>query len=249
VSTSYRTMGASLTSKAAEPEEMTAYSLGAKNRFFGNRLQLNATAFYYDYSNYMAEGGNIIDPLTMQNDDGSNAYGDLRKYGVDLQTSTIISNDDKLDFSVSYLNSKFTNLFFDFESTALPDFDASGSPLTNSSKWTLSATYSHNFSLWNGGILTARMDSRYRTSYYLSYKDWEQDQDTYEIVKITKNVNYQEAYHLSNLSMIYAHPDGKWTLTGYVNNLENYAVKKSYMMNNMIIGDPRTCGFIISVKY
>jgi outer membrane receptor protein involved in Fe transport len=37
----------------------------------------------------------------------------------------------------------------------------------------------------------------------------------------------QEAYHLSNLALTYAHPDGKWTLAGYVKNLENYAVKET----------------------
>ena len=33
-----------------DPEELTAYSLGIKNRFFGNRLQANFEAFLYDYT-------------------------------------------------------------------------------------------------------------------------------------------------------------------------------------------------------
>ena len=32
------------------PEELTAYTLGAKTRMFNNRVQLNASAYYYDSS-------------------------------------------------------------------------------------------------------------------------------------------------------------------------------------------------------
>jgi iron complex outermembrane receptor protein len=249
VSTSYRTTGANLTSTSSDPEELLAYTLGVKNRFFENRLQLNASAFYYDYKNYMAEGGNIIDPLTFQNDDGSNASGKLTKYGVDVQTTTILGMNDKIDFSVSYLDSEFDELYFDFVSEALPDFDASGKPLTYSSEWSLNLAYSHDFDLPNGGSLTARIDTSYKSSYYLSYKDWEQDRDTFALYTIEENVNYQEAYHLSNCSLVYKHPDGKWTFTGYVNNIEDYAVKKSLMMGNMIIGNPRTVGAMLSIRY
>jgi iron complex outermembrane receptor protein len=197
----------------------------------------------------MAEGGNIIDPLTFQNDDGSNASGKLTKYGVDVQTTTILGMNDKIDFSVSYLDSEFDELYFDFVSEALPDFDASGKPLTYSSEWSLNLAYSHDFDLPNGGSLTARIDTSYKSSYYLSYKDWEQDRDTFALYTIEENVNYQEAYHLSNCSLVYKHPDGKWTFTGYVNNIEDYAVKKSLMMGNMIIGNPRTVGAMLSIRY
>ncbi|MBN1628073.1 MAG: TonB-dependent receptor, partial [Deltaproteobacteria bacterium] len=48
-STSYRVQGMS---QSSDPQELKAYTLGAKNRFFGNKLQLNTSAYYYDYSNY-----------------------------------------------------------------------------------------------------------------------------------------------------------------------------------------------------
>jgi outer membrane receptor protein involved in Fe transport len=52
-STSYRAQGMT-ESEQPPPEKLKAYSLGAKNRFFNDRLQLNASAFYYDYENYPA---------------------------------------------------------------------------------------------------------------------------------------------------------------------------------------------------
>jgi len=33
------------------PEELKAYTIGSKSRFLGNRLQVNASAYYYDYRN------------------------------------------------------------------------------------------------------------------------------------------------------------------------------------------------------
>jgi hypothetical protein len=55
--------------------------------------------------------------------------------------------------------------------------------------------------------------------------------------------------------MVYSSPDGKWTLSGYVKNLKNYAEKKSYFSmgmgggGSMMIGEPRTYGAVLSVRY
>jgi hypothetical protein len=61
----------------------------------------------------------------------------------------------------------------------------------------------------------------------------------------------QEGYTTSNASLVYAHPEGKYTLTGFVRNIEDYAAKLSYMgfRGNLVVTDPRTWGFILSVNY
>jgi iron complex outermembrane recepter protein len=58
--TSYRVNGmvVSQGDKTAPPEQLKSYTIGAKNRFLQNRLQLNAAAYYYDYSNKRAEISN-----------------------------------------------------------------------------------------------------------------------------------------------------------------------------------------------
>jgi hypothetical protein len=116
--------------------------------------------------------------------------------------------------------------------------------------------YSHSFSLPNGGRLTARLDSRYQSSYLVNYVDVYQEINfgpTGPVGEFNflsrKAYIEQEAHHISNISAIYSHPDGKWTLTGYVRNLENYAEKKNFMMDSMMIGPPRTYGAVLSVRY
>jgi iron complex outermembrane receptor protein len=39
-----------------DPEELDAFTLGAKSRWFDNRLQVNIAAFYYDYKNKLCSG-------------------------------------------------------------------------------------------------------------------------------------------------------------------------------------------------
>ncbi|MBN1627803.1 MAG: TonB-dependent receptor [Deltaproteobacteria bacterium] len=258
-STSYRTRGMDYRTSGEPfpPEKLTSYTIGSKNRFMDNKLQINGAAYYYNYKNYLADSMVMsLHPVTMspQPDDNSKNVGDSKVYGVDLQANTIITDKDKLDLSVSYLKSEFTKLAFDYmditNSLGIPDADYSGQPMTLSPSWTINAAYSHNFMLWNNGTLTFRLDARYQSSYILQ---WASKSIGYMggqvVVTDSTAMNTQEAHHISNISAIYAHPDGKWTLTGYVKNLEDYAVKRSWMMMDFIIGPPRTYGGVLSVKF
>jgi outer membrane receptor protein involved in Fe transport len=63
--TSYRVNAMAISSAAGvansretPPEELNSYQMGAKSRFFDNKLQLNASVFYYDYQNKRFKGTN-----------------------------------------------------------------------------------------------------------------------------------------------------------------------------------------------
>src|SRR5690606_36348591 len=45
-------VGPTLVLNIFDAEKLTSFEVGSKNRFLGNDLQLNAAAFYYDYSGY-----------------------------------------------------------------------------------------------------------------------------------------------------------------------------------------------------
>lgn len=246
ISTSYRVMA--ISSMTAEPEELISYTIGSKNRFFDNRFQLNVSAFFYDYTNYLADGGLLRDPVTLGPDDGATTSGDLEKYGIDLQTTTVISENDLLNFSVSYLHSEFTRLFFDFESEYLPDLDYKGNPETFSPDWTINLSYSHMFELSNGGSLNTKIETRYQSEFRISFMEWYQDFGSLEFLPMG-DYAIQEGYTKTNFTVIYNHPNDNWSLTGYVDNIENYAVKKNLMMGSTMIGAPRTYGVVLSVMY
>jgi iron complex outermembrane receptor protein len=287
-STSYRTQSAGTKGAEFDPEELSAFSLGAKNRFLENRLQLNVSAYYYDYENYFAVIGpmqTIVDANNngvrdyddangngqwdegetwIENDKvedlGNLTTGDARIYGIDVQTTTLITDKDKLDLSISYIKKEFTSLLFDYyeitNSMGMPDINYEGKEMPNAPNWTVNANYSHIFSLPNGGTLKPQLEARYQSKYVLNFNAFEtgisEDQETGQLsysIYDTSDVRWQEAYYIADFSVAYTHSDGKWSLTGYVKNIDDYAVKRGMMMGSFQIGPPRTYGAVLSVRY
>jgi outer membrane receptor protein involved in Fe transport len=339
-STSYRTqgMGTTATGKPFPAEKLKAFTVGSKNRFLNNRMQVNVSAYYYKYNNYMAVTGigsvvdnyagaydsshtyagvdpNTLTPLQAVNgtingnghldyvdnnqdgkytagvdtlldgqanagggggpagpgqnganqDPNGKTTGDMKVYGVDLSTTTLVTQDFKVDLSLSYLKKYFTSLVFTIQPVTqefwdMSAIDYSGMDATFSPHWTANATFTYTIPLWNGGTLSPEFDTRYQTSYkmYFLNQILGTDRVNGQIVKLVTDVTksaVQEPYHLSNFSMVYADPTGKWTLTGYVKNIEDYAVKRSVFSNGpnglgeLTIGPPRTFGGILSVKF
>ncbi|MBN1625846.1 MAG: TonB-dependent receptor [Deltaproteobacteria bacterium] len=273
IKSSYRLNAGGVAQKKADdpdwqmpPELLTAYTIGAKNRFFGNKLQLNVSAYYYDYQDYYANmppssypvwneetgtwgrGGELVNIAT----------GDAVVYGADIQTSTIISSNDKLDFSVSYIKKYFRELIFDFPDVinidfGLPDLDCADQDMPQAPNWKLSATYSHNFPLPNGASFRTSVDASYTSKTCLNWmaKGVNIDLTTGEAYTTdTTAVRWQDAYTMENASLTYTHSDGQWTLSAYINNIENYCVKRFLDgQGNMQVGNPRTYGGVLTVRF
>jgi len=271
-STSYRVrgMGGGPGSSASnEPEKLKAYTMGAKNRLFENKLQLNAAAYYYDYRNYQASGNDrnawlydLDDDLTADQsnpaevfrDDGANGTGDGRMIGVDLSTSVVITSHDMLSLSVSYIKSEWTdlNLIYEYPDTIevvngeiVPVHEEganfNGKPMMSTPPWTISLSYDHTFNLPNGGTIRAAINSKYKTEYSLTWR--ESDYPT----------NFQESYHMEDVNVVYNHSNGRWSLSSYMKNIFNYAEKRSVMNAGggklLSIGSPRTYGAVLSVNF
>jgi hypothetical protein len=190
----------------------------------------------------------------------------MKVYGVDLSTTTLVTDQFKVDLSVSYLKKYFTSLIFEVypitsELWGVPAIDYSGMDATYSPHWTVNAAFTYTIPFPNGGTLTPSFDTRYQSSYKMYFLNQilqVQRDDTsspiYPVVIDVKTAGIQEPYRLSNFSMVYAHSNGKWTLTGYVKNIENYAVKRSIFsagpsLGELTIGPPRTYGGIFTVRF
>ena len=275
--TSYRVQGmgggppGSVTTQ--DPETLKAYTLGAKNRFLGNKLQVNAAAYYYDYKNYRASGNDmeiwtndwnnngVPDPGRDANEimgmryDGARV-GDGRMIGLDLSTSWIITDKDRLNMTLSYIHSEWTDLVLDYaEETEnwmelvdgqivyiyMPFESFNGKPMMSTPPWNINLTYDHTFHLGNGGTLKAALTVKYKTAFDLSWR------------RIDYPINYQEAFHMEDVNLVYNHPDGKWNISAYVKNAFNYAEKRNIInmagRKLLSIGNPRTYGAVLSVKY
>jgi iron complex outermembrane receptor protein len=280
--------------RTVPPEEMKSYTVGAKNRFFNNRLQLNVNAFYYDYKNkgfsiseqgrigrgdyQVQENGEEAYPYTDSdgvyhiytdvNNNGVNdntaegltgqdisdpwiqQYGNFRSFGGDISADWIITSKDRLNLSISYLNTKWTDAVIQFYWKWIwsdEGRDFSGMDNTMSPNWGITTSYEHQFSLWDGSTLIPHIDLQWKSDYWLSYRR--------DPVAAGGQApfNYQEDYYLINGNISYTHRSGKWSLSGYVKNATNYAAKTFWHAPagdpTLGISDPRTYGGVLSLKF
>jgi iron complex outermembrane receptor protein len=252
---------------AEEAEKLAAYTVGAKTRFFNNKLQLNGSIYYYNYENktqrterqfeYVSEAeyfgydynedGAVDDTEIELVGEGSEILGKFRNIGVDLSATWIITNTDRFDFSVSYLNGEWSDLTRpadDYYPDIWPEVKYEGNMTDNSPELSITGAYDHNFILGAWGTLTASIDGQYKSSFELMFDPGGDDNSGY---------NYQESYFLWNASATFNSPSGKWSLNASVKNITDYAVKRSYTAQGpnymMMLGDPRTYQVGLNVKF
>ncbi|UAL12767.1 TonB-dependent receptor [Caulobacter segnis] len=90
-----------------KPEVVDSLEVGSKNRFMNNRLQLNLSAFVYDYKDmqFLEE-----DPI-LYGEGASNAPS-ARIYGLEAETSWLASRHWRIEGSVSLLKGEFDKDYY-----------------------------------------------------------------------------------------------------------------------------------------
>ena len=217
-----------------DPETLTAYTVGAKNRFFNNTVQLNLEAFYWEYRDQQisyvgpieATPGNFAQAGVTVN------AGRARMYGGEAELLFQPTREDTFGATVQYLNSRYQSLVYNAISTsgaplvtscavsndtrtATPPIrlfvvDCSGKPGVNSPEFTINLSYEHRFTLGGGYNLTAGARSRIETSSWLNL-----DYLAYQ---------RRDGSMTSDLYLTLNAPDNRWSLTGFVNNVEDSTV-------------------------
>jgi len=174
-------------------------------------------------------------------DGGFQGWGNARTIGVDASVSWIVSAKDMVDLSLSYLDMKWTKLSFIYKYTDFfPDHNYDGRQAPNAPKFSMTASYEHNFDIGSYGVLTPQVDLQHKSEFDLTF-----DQSD------GKGYGRQEAYFLWNASLAFNSSSNKWSVNAIVKNIANYAVKRSYEADNQVLrlGDPRTYSMTLSVKF
>ncbi|MBX5461950.1 MAG: TonB-dependent receptor [Steroidobacteraceae bacterium] len=101
-----------------EPEELTAFTLGSRNRFLDQRLQVNIETFYWDYRDKQerflgATPAGTTGLLT------TNA-GKATLYGANVDVVFKPTRDDTLRFAVEYLNSEYDRFVYQAYNPSIP---------------------------------------------------------------------------------------------------------------------------------
>jgi iron complex outermembrane receptor protein len=217
------------------PEKITSYEAGVKNRFLDNRLQLNASAFLYDYQDFQVSAVGVIA--------GQNATVTLnadkaKVYGLEFETNLVITENDRLDATLGWLHAEYTDFVLplgdafannsanatmpacytaNFAAAAPRSTNFSGCRMARTPEWTLNVGYQHTWNLESGAKLTGRISSHYETGKNLEYHGFAQ--------------NKQDAFTKTDLNLTYASSDDRWSLQGYVRNLEDENVRTASSPN------------------
>jgi iron complex outermembrane recepter protein len=255
----------------SEPEALTAYTIGSKNRFLDNRLQLNLEGFYWDYKDQQVShlgaalaattpAGAIYAPLFKTENAGKATI-----YGAELEAQFRASANDLLTANVQYLHAQYDELRYQAYSTTGPapaigcattpttlagtspaariyDVDCSGRPLVNAPKWVVNLGWDHTFPLANGTKIILGADTRLESARYLSIDFLDQGR--------------QGRYAMSNARLTYELADGRWAFTGFINNIEDKVVFANSLQSPAKAGviynqvrPPRTYGVRLSARF
>lgn len=198
------------------PETIKAVEIGSKNQFFDGKLQVNLSAYYYQYSDqqinqfFTDSSGN---PRSVRVNAGRSEYK-----GVELDMKYQPTRSDTLDLFVGYTDATFKDFAVAVsgqtrrEAAARGEIDAKGNwqlagqRPPQSPVWQIIAGYSHDWEFL-GGNLNTRVQTHIESKSYLNLGQFDSDK--------------RPAFTQTDLVVTYTSPDKRWDLEGYVRNLEN----------------------------
>ena len=212
-----------------KPENLMALELGSKNRFLNGRAQLNADAFYYRYTDKQEQTFVLCNAFETTSQ-LTNA-GKARSAGLEFEGWYRPTGDDKLDFSLAVLKAQYTQFF-----SAAMNRDLKDTTLPKAPRLTVNIGYQHTFTL-PGGLLTARLQSHYEASKYMAFG--------------ADPAFRQPSFTKSDALLTYEPVDGRWSLMGYVRNMENKVVVTDVYSGFGLanLATPRTAGVRLGVTF
>lgn len=204
-----------------EPEILTTFTVGTKNRFLDNKLQVNVEAFYWKYKNQQITYFSFDDSGVLINT--TNNAGRATIKGVDLDLIYAPTRNTTLNAKVQYLDAVYKDLHFitaaprdnyncpstltgDFAGAApVKDFNCAGKRMNYSPEWAVNLGVEQVVPVGNwdlvGSVNTSWRDDQIGGFEYLAQ----------QVI---------DDYWSTDLALTLRPADGAWSLTGYVRNLE-----------------------------
>ena len=207
-------------------EELTSYELGVKTDLFGGLSRLNASAFYYDYSDFQAFAFVNLNQVIFNTD------ATITGMELEFVTNPVDGLDIMLGASV-----------LDTEAKDIPLNDGSG--ISRDREMTLSPEFALNGLVryeWEAlsGFVATQLDFKY------------QDETFFDLQN--HPISAMDSYAVWNARLSYRTSDDKWSVTGFVNNLADeeyraytFDVTNLFGFNQVAYGRPRWGG--VSLRY
>lgn len=217
-----------------DPERLTAYEIGSKSRLFDRKLDLNLSAFFYDYKDLQTNVDDPTSPLVPI----TRNIGGSRTYGVEADVTFRPEPSFLVKLGGSYLDARFRNTNA-IVTTYVGPVPLNGKRPVNNPKWSGQGMVQKSFDLGSGLELIGSTDARYVGKRFL--------EATGQIF------DRAPAYWVQNARLTLASKQGGWEIAAWGKNIWN----KEYLtyINNVsffrleIYGEPVSYGLSASVKF
>lgn len=246
-----------------KPETVDAFEVGFKSRFLDNRLQLNVSAFHY---NYKGQQQQLLDPSSVTfliNLDG-------KLNGLDAELIFAVTDNIRFNAGLGILDSKFNNgacptapingtppQVGNCISTAGGKIDVGGNPFPYASKVSGNLGVDWDVVKSDSGTFTIHADTSYQGRYFYDvFGSYDFVGPQGSSVNAAKGPlgGGQPGYWLVNGRVSYS--TEHFSIAGYVKNLTNKLyypnainVEGSYGSDYRIRAAPRTFGVEVSAKF
>jgi iron complex outermembrane recepter protein len=217
-------------SNVVQPQTLLAFTLGSKNRFFDNRLQINDEVFYYRYKDLLLSAfSGVTGVSTNYNAPLSTILGD------ELDIEYQLTSADRLSLALGLLNGKIRDFTTD------TGVNYAGYTLPNAPVYTANLGWEHMWRAPSGASVNLRVDSLVSDGYWALYSH--------------NPYTYQSAYTKTGVNLTYHSASDKWSVGVWGRNLENVATLAAAGAGGLpgpsasYIDPPRTYGMRIDVRF
>lgn len=216
--------------QAFQEEDLWAYEAGAKMTLAGGALQVNASAFFYDYSDMQFYGGLFDSPVGTLF--GIDNVGDSEVMGAELELfwRPAIGLDVRL--GAGWLDTEITD--------SVVAGVAEGSELPNSPEFNLNGIVRYEWSLTSDLLADAVFDFNY------------QDEMTFDIVRAPAEAR-ESSYWLFNARAGIGSADGGWSTHVWARNLANKEYRTQVLFSSVGFGEswglPRRYGVTVNFAW
>jgi len=239
--------------------ETIAYEFGYKATLKEGAMTLNLAAYYNDFKDYAAEPATVLPSGSVIV--FSTRGGDAESMGIDFELDWIPSESWLLNVRASWLDAEFGNFVTGLgghmhtagglEQTfvsqipadmgaLIPEMRRDGTQIAYSPDFTFGLTASYIMDLGSGGTLMPLLQTYYSASYSASDQGYLHGQ--------------QDAYTQSSFRLTWTSSDGRFNISGFVQNIEDEAVvTRANVFGGHIAtqqyAPPRTYGISIGYNY
>jgi iron complex outermembrane receptor protein len=257
--TGYRSGGFSAAAgfETYQPEYIDAATIGMKNRFFGNRLQLNLEGFYWKYKDQQVNHVGL--DLTGRTANFTQNIGRSRMWGGEVEARALITRTTLISADIQYLNTK--DLSFNYQQAvgapgtpppltgcrvsissnpALYDINCAGMPAYNSPKWTMNIAAQQTIPLDRYNVVIG-IDTQFKTRRAVGFEYLPEE--------------FVGSSWQTNAQISFGPADDRWSISAFVRNIENdrtlvgTGLHPTANILTVQTTQPRVFGGRISVKF